>query len=688
MDDQSDPGTLAARVCGPLEVSAILGVFPARVYKLRKDAKEAKERGEPPPKPSRNPFRGDDDALLGDVLLVRSTCDRLVAARSLALASSQPALAVNCAGFIMGSNPQAEWLLYRPRLGLIGLHAREVGIPEQLLPQMPSSSAPVPDEEIASPPLLNARVFSELHPANELRPSRWRNERTQFEMITRRKAAAYSHPGTLEPRALELPEDLQAVCGADEEWHLIPFRSTYPDIGGEPPDASVRYMDVDDDWRRLRLYCFDVPRLADQVRRDAVPSAAPPEKHLELLHGYARQIATRFLAESVTLFFFRLPEFRGASSDADSCRDQRGVAFGPRYLAPLGWFGLPDELMRSEFYDTRTDFDERTPLDPPAKNVGLVTTVLASGESRIFDFKDPQTRDLVRQPNFRNFQRNSRLGALENGVMVPIQQRIAGGRQVFGLLRLLNLFQPVSSLGMMKLRHLEPLKGTKKPRWLLELERIAEQLAFAQAEILRASQWSVLEAITRRVTTTRGARDFVSAILEHEPWLRGFEAIVQWRLDNERLIPENFVRCVPEETSVGESYAGMAITSGEPRGVDIAVARKRVIYEGEMLRIDAPGAAYAGIRIRNGFAVPIRRSESSFYGCIVYYNSWVAEADAADVSYTHARDLCVVIADMIRLKLERDDDRQRQEDDRSRIEELQRRLERANETIAKLIDRS
>src|SRR5262245_58073502 len=111
---------LLLKTFGPREVAAILGLSPARIYKMRKDAKPASNAPPPQVDPQTNPFRGGEDATLGDIKVVTAAQERLLIARGIAQASSDPVLVVNCTGIVMASNGALERLLYRSYSCLVG----------------------------------------------------------------------------------------------------------------------------------------------------------------------------------------------------------------------------------------------------------------------------------------------------------------------------------------------------------------------------------------------------------------------------------------------------------------------------------------------------------------------------------------------------------------------------------------
>ena len=385
----------------------------------------------------------------------------------------------------------------------------------------------------------------------------------------------------------------------------------------------------------------------------------------------------------MTLFFLHLPEFRPGSSElAQSLR--RDHSTSPRYLAPLGRFGLPDELTQAEFLDARPVESQES-----EHHSGLVAMVLDDRRSRILDFSDPATQNLVREPNFSNFAMNSRKGQLRNGVMVAIQREVAGGHQVFGVMRLLNLFRPhwTDSKDVWLRNDIPPLSDgdqssdkRDRPNWLSELEDVAVRLAMMHAEILRTSQWNLVTAATENLTKTRSARDYLGVLVESAPWFSGFEAIVLWRVDEDDLWPEFYTRCEkPARTTMDKSYAGLAISgSGAQKGVDIAhTIRDQGARTGESVWTTDRGEIVA-IDIQNGFVMPVRKG-GELYGCIAFYNSWAAGAMKDDLSFRDTRDICEILARLVGVKLDSDESRKR-------LDELQAQAEQSNTRVGRLID--
>ncbi len=524
-----------------------------------------------------------------------------------------PTIATDCSSTVLAMNRAAARLLYRSVGDVLGRPIAEIGIRR--------TDA---DEFVVSRLMWDAGVRQVV----VLRARRTGDETS-------------SAIGLSDDRRRRVDEACSALDGNEPgRWIAEAQPQFFPTLGGGERRVRGRVFRVGEGPPTVLLHTFSVPSLTATIAEDTsalvlteqhreppagsddqptTVAALQQAKFLQLVTKYAKEIATEFLAESVTIF-----AFRGAFCPTPRDPDKPATA-RTRALLPIGRFGLPDVLTSREIF--YADGDDR----------GLVMDVMQSGGGRVIDFSDPAKYVGIRRPNFYNATLNMRAGRLTNGIIVPIMLDSSDGsaesRQPIGAIRAINCFHPEGD------ERFEPAE----PSWAIEsLQRIAHRIALLHRQVWRRAQWDLLHETIRNLGATADLDAFLAALGRDVLQLLSFEHVACWR-----------PRARTDDMTLRSHAGGGGVpTSPSPAGdpPSVAFREKRAIHiTGARSRKRGTTTSEFFDRVRNGVEVPVHLPDGLLWGTIGFYDNWVTDVDGPYARQTIQ--LCEQVARLVGVKI-------------------------------------
>ena len=128
----------------------------------------------------------------------------------------------------------------------------------------------------------------------------WDRTKRSVTVITRKGSElARQHATTVhEPARGSIEDDhLKRVIErtGSRDWTCVEIPAEYPPLGGTPAKVTIRYIDIEEDWRRLRLYWCNPARAAETMALHPTSTDRPSWKTApNRLNEIARDIATLF----------------------------------------------------------------------------------------------------------------------------------------------------------------------------------------------------------------------------------------------------------------------------------------------------------------------------------------------------------------------------------------------------------